>query len=50
MSPMSQFDQESEKIIRELTLRIAAPRWSQFHCAWETANKVYDRCEITKAS
>jgi hypothetical protein len=50
MSPLAQFDRELEKVIRELTLRIVAPRLSEFDFVWEVANKVCDRYEITKAA
>jgi hypothetical protein len=48
MSPLAQFDQELEKIIRELTQRILAPRLREFDGVWEAANKICDRYEITK--
>ena len=50
MSPLAQFDRELEKIIRELTQRILAPRLRQFDGVWEAANKICDRYEITKAA
>ena len=42
MSPLAQFDQELEKIIRELTLKILAPRLGEFDAIWEVANRVCD--------
>jgi hypothetical protein len=50
MSPLAQFDRELEKIIRELTQRILAPRLREFDGVWEAANKICDRYEITKAA
>jgi len=50
MSPLEQFDRELEQIIRELTLRIGAPRWSDFDRVWEAANEICDRYGITKAA
>ena len=49
MSPLAQFDQELEKIIRELTLKILAPRLGEFDGIWEVADSVCDRYEIKKA-
>ncbi len=46
-SSLSQFDQELEKIIRELILRIAPRRLSEFDGVWKTANGVCDRYEMT---
>ena len=43
---MAQFDQEMEKIIRELALRIIVPVLGEFENVWETANSVCDRYEI----
>ena len=50
MSPLEQLDRELEKIIRELTLHIMAPRLSDFDRVWEAANEVCDRYGITKAA
>lgn len=50
MSPLAQLDRELEKIIRELTLNILAPRLSGFDRLWEAANRVCDRYEIAKAA
>ena len=50
MSPLAQLDREFEKIIRELTLHIVAPRLSGFDRVWEAANRVCDRYEIAKAA
>jgi hypothetical protein len=50
MSPMAHFDRELEKVIRELNLRMVAPRLSEFDCLWEVTNKVCDRHEIMKAA
>jgi hypothetical protein len=50
MSPLAHIDRELKKVIRELALRIVAPRLSKFDFVWEAANKVCDRYEITKAA
>ncbi len=50
MSPLVQYDRELEQIIREVTLRIVAPRLSEFDCVWEAANEICDRYKITKAA
>ena len=50
MSPLAQFDRELEKIIRELSVHIVAPRLSSFDRVWEAANRVCDRYEIAKAA
>jgi hypothetical protein len=50
MSPLARVDRELEKVIRELALRIVAPRLSEFDFVWEVANKVCDRYKITKAA
>jgi hypothetical protein len=50
MSPLEQFDRELEKIIRELTQHIIAPRLSDFDRVWEAANEICDRYGITKAT
>ena len=46
MSPLAQLDQRLENIIRELTLRIVAPQWSEFDDVWDLANRVCDRYNI----
>ena len=46
MSPLAQFDQEMDKIIRELALRIVIPVLGDFDNVWETANRVCDAYEI----
>jgi hypothetical protein len=48
MSPVTEFDQRLEQIIRELTLRIAVPRWTEFDTLWEAAIRVCDRYELGK--
>ncbi len=50
MSPIAQFDQEMEKLIRELALRIVVPRISEFDDVWEVANRVCDRYLVSKAA
>ena len=46
MSPLAQLDRQLESIIRELTLRIVAPRLGEFDCVWEITNRVCDRYKI----
>jgi len=46
MSPLAQFDEEIDKIIRELALRIVAPVLGDFDTVWEAANKVCDAYQI----
>jgi hypothetical protein len=46
MSPLAQFDQEMDKIIRELALRIVVPILGDFDNVWEAANRVCDRYEL----
>lgn len=46
MSPLTQFDQEMDKIIREIALRIVPPILGDFDTVWETANRVCDAYEI----
>jgi hypothetical protein len=50
MTPLAKFDGELEKIIGELTLRIVAPRWSEFEAVWEVANSVCDGYDIQKTA
>jgi len=49
MSPVSEFDQKLEQLIREFTLRILVPRWTQFDDVWETTNKICDRYQLGKS-
>jgi len=49
MSPLSEFDQHLERMIRELEMRIAVPRWSEFETVWEAAIRVCDRYELGKS-
>ena len=49
MSPLTEFDQRMEQIIREFALRIAVPRWTEFDRLWEAATRVCDRYELGKA-
>jgi len=48
MSPIAEFDQQLERIIREFALRIAVPRWSEFDTVWDAAIRVCDRYELGK--
>jgi hypothetical protein len=49
MSPLVQLDRQLEVIVRELTLRLIAPRWSEFDSVWVAANRVCDRYGIRAA-
>src|SRR5262252_7743692 len=46
MSPVTEFDQRLEQIIREFALRIAVPQWTEFDTVWEAAIRVCDRYEL----
>ena len=48
MNP-SEPDPLLEEIIRELTLRIVAPRWTEFDSVWETAIRVCGRYDLGKS-
>jgi hypothetical protein len=48
MSPLTEFDQQLEQIIREFALRIVVPRWTEFDTVWEAAIRVCDRYELGK--
>jgi hypothetical protein len=50
MTPLAKFDSELEKIIGELTLRIVAPRWSEFESVWQVTNDVCDQYHIHKTT
>ena len=49
MSPLTEFDQRMEQIIREFALRIVVPRWTEFDTVWEAAIRVCDRYELGKS-
>jgi hypothetical protein len=49
MSPLTEFDQRLEQIIREFALRIVVPRWTEFDTVWEAAIRVCDRYELGKS-
>jgi len=48
MASIDEFDQRLEQMIREFTMRIAIPRWSEFETVWEAAIRVCDRYELGK--
>ena len=48
MSPLAEFDQRMEQIIREFAMRIIVPRWTEFDDLWEAAIRVCDRYELGK--
>jgi uncharacterized membrane protein YjjP (DUF1212 family) len=50
MSPLTQFDEKMENLIRELIVRILVPSGSEFDRVWEAANKICDRYNLTKAA
>lgn len=50
MSPLAQLDQQLENIIRELTLRLVSPRWTEFDAVWEATNRICDRYGIKAPS
>jgi hypothetical protein len=50
MSPLAEFDRKLEEMIRELTLHIVVPNWSEFDTVWESANKICDRYDLKKAA
>jgi len=45
MSPL-ECDQKLEQVIREFTLRIVVPRWTEFDTLWETAIRVCERYQL----
>jgi hypothetical protein len=49
MSPLAEFDQQLERMIREFAMRIAVPRWSEFDRVWEAAMRVCDRYQLGKS-
>jgi len=49
MSPLTEFDQLLERIIREFAMRIVVPRWSEFDMLWDAAIRVCDRYELGKS-
>ena len=46
MSPISEFDQKLEKIIRDFALRIIVPRWTEFDGVLEASLRVCDRYQL----
>jgi len=48
MSSIAELDQQLERLIRELAMRIAVPRLSEFETVWEAAIRVCDRYELGK--
>ena len=49
MSPL-ECDRKLEEIIRELTLRIVVPRWTEFDTLWEVAIRVCERYQLGKST
>jgi hypothetical protein len=50
MSPLDQFNQKLEKMIREFALRIMVPRWSEFDRVLESTDRICDRYERKKTA
>jgi hypothetical protein len=50
MSPLDQFNQKLETMIREFALRIIVPNWSEFDRVLESADKICDRYERKKTA
>jgi len=48
MSPLAEFDQRMEQMIRDFALRILVPRWTEFDDLWEAAIRVCDRYDLGK--
>jgi hypothetical protein len=48
MSPL-ECDQKLEQIIREFTLRIVVPPWTEFDTIWEIATRVCDQYHVGKS-
>jgi hypothetical protein len=48
MSPLAEFDQRMEQMIRDFALRILVPRWTEFDDLWEAAIRVCDRYDLRK--
>jgi len=49
MSPLAEFDQKMESMIRELILRIMVPSSREFDRVCEIANKICDRYNLPRA-
>jgi hypothetical protein len=50
MSPLDQFNQKLERMIREFALRIIVPGWSEFDRVLETTEKICNRYERKKTA
>jgi hypothetical protein len=49
MSPLPEFDQSQEEIVRETALRIVIRRWAEFDAVWEAAIRLCDAYGIGKS-
>ncbi|MGH9495591.1 MAG: hypothetical protein ACRD3B_11380 [Candidatus Sulfotelmatobacter sp.] len=49
MSPMDEFDQKLEGMIRDFALRIIVPRWTEFDAILEASIRVCDRHKLGPA-
>jgi hypothetical protein len=47
---LDEFDRKLEQLIREFTLRIVVPKWSEFDRVLEIAERVCDRNQVRKAA
>jgi hypothetical protein len=50
MSPLDQFNQKLERMIREFALRIMVPDWNEFDRVLESTDKICDRYERKKTA
>ncbi|HLW84944.1 MAG TPA: hypothetical protein VKR60_06975 [Candidatus Sulfotelmatobacter sp.] len=50
ISPIEQFDQRMEEMVRELSLRIMVPHWREFDRVLEIADRVCDRNQLKKTA
>ena len=46
MSPIDEFDQRLERMIRDFALRIMVPRWSEFDSVLDASIRVCDRYQL----
>ena len=47
---LDEFDRKLEELIREFTLRIVVPKWSEFDRVLEIAERVCDRNQVRRAA
>ena len=46
MSPIDEFDQKLERMIRDFALRIIVPNWTEFDGVFEASIRVCDRYQL----